>query len=708
MRRVLLASGLLLAGYIGSAQTIVTTYAQYKSAVLEEFTGIHCVYCPDGHKRANEMKADFPGRVVLVNVHEGGYAIPNANEPDFRTPYGAAIAGQTGLTGYPSGTINRHVFPALNSSMALGRNQWRAAGEEIMAERSPLNLGATTTYNAATRTVTINVEGYYTMAGNGSYNLLNIALIQDSVVGTQTGAAANPAAVLPGGKYRHDHMLRDLVTGQWGDTIKNISAQSVYSKTFTYVLPDSINGIPVTPRHCQLAIYATEGRSNIIQGINIDIDGGLNDGNNAPFYGEFVNILSGVQAGVSGTPTSFSFDFKSATPVAQDFIFELSSNAPSNWSGNYVVGGNTHTGKATINVAALGTNAIVINVNPGADPAVAKYTLNVYPTSDTASITTMEVHVISGVKELIVNGTGAFGDGNTYNYVPDYLAAFATTASNTYAVTDADVMEMAISEQALGGVEDIYLNIGWTFPSFSDEQATALKSFITAGGNVFVAGQDMGWDINDPGGYGTAVTKDLYTNYFYAAYKKDGTAANNMLVAEDSDAIFGTVTTSSVVDKYAGNIYPDEIDPLNGGAAIFYYDNSKTKVAGIRNQQSNHKIVYLGIGLEMISDVTVRNKIIDLTYQWFKGQISTEEFDLLSQGFEMYPNPTLGEFTIAVPVDGSFDVSIINTAGTEISNYSGEVTSGTIKMDHANLPSGMYMVRVTFQNQTISKKLIVK
>ncbi len=709
MRKVLLASGLVLTGFFASAQTIVTTYAQYKSAVLEEYTGIHCTYCPDGHKRANEMKAAFPGRVVLVNVHEGGYAIPSGNQPDFRTPYGTAIAGQTGLTGYPSGTINRHIFPNLNAgAMALGRNQWRVAGEEIMKERSALNLGATTSYNAATRTVTINVEGYYNMAGTGTYNLLNVALIQDSLVGPQTGASANPSAVLPGGMYRHDHMLRDFVTGQWGDTIKNVAANSVYSKTFTYVLPASVNGIPVVPRHCHLAIYATETRGNIIQGISLGIDADANDGNNAPFYGEFVNNNAAVKAGVNGTPTAFTFDYKSATPVAQDFDFELSSDAPASWSGSYVIGGNTYTGKATVNVGALGTSQIVVNVNPGTDPAVAKYTLKVHPSFDTASVTTMEVHVISGVKELIVSGTGAFGDGLNYDWNPEYMAAFATTSSTTYAVTDANVMEEAISNQALTGVEDIYLNIGWTFPSFTDEQATALKAFMNGGGNVFVSGQDIGWDINDPSGYGTTITKDLFTNYFHASYTADGSGANNKFIAESTDGIFGSVATSNVVDKYAGNIYPDEIGALNGGAPVFYYNTAKTKVGGIRNLQSNHKVVYLGIGIEMIADVVVRNNIMDLTYQWFKGTISTNEFDLLTNGFQVFPNPTAGNFTIEVPVNGNYEVSITNASGVMLKNINEDVINGRIEFTQSELPAGIYMIRLSYENQTISKKLIVK
>ena len=38
------------------AQTIVSTTPENKNAILEEFTGIYCVYCPDGHLIANNLK----------------------------------------------------------------------------------------------------------------------------------------------------------------------------------------------------------------------------------------------------------------------------------------------------------------------------------------------------------------------------------------------------------------------------------------------------------------------------------------------------------------------------------------------------------------------------------------------------------------------------------------------------------------------------
>ena len=75
------------------AQLPVSTTPQNKKVVLEEFTGINCQYCPDGHKIANNIKASKPaGDVILVNIHTGGYANPSAGQPDYRTADGNAIA----------------------------------------------------------------------------------------------------------------------------------------------------------------------------------------------------------------------------------------------------------------------------------------------------------------------------------------------------------------------------------------------------------------------------------------------------------------------------------------------------------------------------------------------------------------------------------------------------------------------------------------
>lgn len=152
---------LLLAGSM-FAQSIVGTDPENKNVVLEEFTGIHCTYCPQGHQIAQGIQNANPNDVVLINIHTGSYANPNAGEPDFRTPWGSAIAGQSGLTGYPAGTVNRHLFPGMSqgSGTAMSRGNWSAASSQILAQSSYANVGLESFIDVETRELLVNVEVY--------------------------------------------------------------------------------------------------------------------------------------------------------------------------------------------------------------------------------------------------------------------------------------------------------------------------------------------------------------------------------------------------------------------------------------------------------------------------------------------------------------------------------------------------------------------
>ena len=171
------------------AQLPVNQTADNKNVVLEEFTGIYCTFCPDGHRRAQIVKDANPNDVVLVNVHAGSYADPNGTDPDFRTPFGAALANQSGLQGYPSGTVNRHVFSG--SSTALNRGDWGTHATTILGQASYANVALQASLDIQTREITVDVEVYYTGAGSAA-NKLNVVLLQNHIEGPQTGMSANP------------------------------------------------------------------------------------------------------------------------------------------------------------------------------------------------------------------------------------------------------------------------------------------------------------------------------------------------------------------------------------------------------------------------------------------------------------------------------------------------------------------------------------
>lgn len=255
------AAAMLIAGTM-TAQTIVSTTPSNRNVIIEEFTGVNCTWCPAGHKIANELMAANPGRLWAINVHQGGYAQGSG----YTTQWGDALANQSGLEGYPSGTVNRHVFTGNHT--ALGRGNWAQASSLIMDMESPVNVGAVATFDADSRTISINVELYYTGNPDAASNYLNVALIQDNVIGPQVGAASNYPEMVVGNQYRHNHMLRDLLTGQWGEQIDNIAAGTLVERTYTYQVPASIGEVPVPSlSDLHVIVFVAKSHQEIITGV---------------------------------------------------------------------------------------------------------------------------------------------------------------------------------------------------------------------------------------------------------------------------------------------------------------------------------------------------------------------------------------------------------------------------------------------------------
>ncbi|MBR1769052.1 MAG: Omp28-related outer membrane protein [Bacteroidales bacterium] len=242
--------------------TIVSTEVQTRNVVIEEFTGVNCQYCPVGHDNVSDFAAQYPGRVVPINIHTGGYAA------QYKTNYGSAIEGQSNLEGYPAGTLNRQTSGCKTNNITPQGNSWQSTAVSFMNTASPVNVAATADIDVITRVMTIHVEIYYTsdVAQNG--NLLNIALLQDNIIGPQIITSGyNAHQKTEDGQYIHMHMLRDMITGQWGDTIaKNnegsINAGTFISKDYTYTIPQQlgINGDmwDVVLGNINLAVFVTD------------------------------------------------------------------------------------------------------------------------------------------------------------------------------------------------------------------------------------------------------------------------------------------------------------------------------------------------------------------------------------------------------------------------------------------------------------------
>lgn len=269
MKQSLLLFGGMLASSFSllAQQTPVSQTAQNKIAVLEELTGIYCQYCPDGHAIANGLATANPGKVVLVNIHAGGYAAPGGGDPDFRTADGNALNTFFNPSGsYPYGAVQRTPHASSMTSIATGRGNWSGQVSTVLGQVSPANVAMDATIDATTREVTVNVEIFYTTPQSaGTNHYLNVGILQDGVEGPQVNSGGwNPSAILPNGKYRHDHIFRGFINagGTWGEAI-DASQTGVITKTITYTLPTTVGNVPLNIGKLEFFAILHEGHNTV-------------------------------------------------------------------------------------------------------------------------------------------------------------------------------------------------------------------------------------------------------------------------------------------------------------------------------------------------------------------------------------------------------------------------------------------------------------
>lgn len=306
---------LLLAAvpFVASALNVPTT-PQPRVAVLEELTGIHCSNCPSGHSIANQIKANYPDLFIPINLHAGGYATPNRTEPDFRTDYTIALNTFLSPPGYPNGSMNR--TPAAGrTSLCTGREMWASQVRDIADQISPVNVWAAASVDPDTRQLTVNIEGFFTSDMSSDRIGLNVWLLQDGILGPQTGGGM-------GDKYVHNHMFRHNITPTWGDMINGKAAGESFIDAYSYVIPEAFRDVPCDLGNISVvvAITAEDVNHTIITACEAPVTGAgnepdptviaatmkANDIDNRGTYG--YNFFEGIVTSQQPTPiTSLQF-----------------------------------------------------------------------------------------------------------------------------------------------------------------------------------------------------------------------------------------------------------------------------------------------------------------------------------------------------------------------------------------------------------------
>lgn len=189
---------------------------QLRNVLIEDFTGIRCINCPDAAKIIEGIVQNNPHKVFVIANHvTDAFGKPyTKSKEDYRIKEGEDILNlMGGTTSLPTGAICREKF-ANQTSILISRYNWVQYTDSILSRKTPLNIEVKNTYNNKTRELITKVKIHYTAPTNGK-QYLSVSLIESGMIDLQ----ADGGHVVD--NYEHKHTLRAMMTTYNGELLKN-------------------------------------------------------------------------------------------------------------------------------------------------------------------------------------------------------------------------------------------------------------------------------------------------------------------------------------------------------------------------------------------------------------------------------------------------------------------------------------------------------
>jgi len=655
------------------AQQYVSTEPTNRNVILEEFTGRTCVWCPSGHVVANQIAANHPGRFWSVNIHSNGY-FSATSYPNLNTDKGNLIRAGFNATSFPSGVVNR------TTAGAIGRGEWTGQANTQFNQLAECNVAGFVALNPATRVASITVEVYYTGNSAVDENYLTVAMLQDSILGSQTGMSDNPAQVI-GNQYCHMHILRDFINESlWGDPISPTTQGTLITRTYTYQVPEMIgspNGVEVDLNNIHFVAWVSErfqGNPSrpILNANQLDLVFGTDD----PIYPAIMRINQ--------------------------------------------TGGNTctHTKDVEIGIQNLGTDAITsmtVLVEMEGQTQTINWEGEMPQYADEKLTTTMEVPF--GTHPITATIIEANGSPYTFE---------ATGSLNCIEWAEIETEEEEV-QMRLDLMQDKYgAQITWDVKTADGIVLASGGPYTTLAGatstqlhvEMFTipANECATFHIHDGGQNGICCS---YGHGYYLIKDSDG----NVLIGDENNGQFGSdashlISVRGPEPQVNVNIGETQVSGINYNHADFIapldYEGFPDEVGfECRKVTSSEPMIVQGFlnefrnilgftdDLEMSTIYVVKAYAV-VNGETYYGQETTfqtwmEGVNELMQSLKVYPNPASN--VLNIEGEGMTQVEVYNTMGQRVMMM--EVDGNAAKVNTESLSNGMYVVRIHANDGTV-------
>ncbi len=198
---------------------------QMKKVLLEDFTGVRCTNCPQGHSLTKTLETQNPDQIIAVALHSDFLAFPYPGNQDLRSQAANDIANIFSPPAKPSALIDRHLFPGeVIKCYLLGK--WTGYVNDRLQEDAPVNITLSSTFDDVARETVLRMELVYTEAQSVD-NRYGLWIMEDNLQSAQLNGSTIDSP------YIHQHVIREYITPASGVALtENLEGGRVIIKEF--------------------------------------------------------------------------------------------------------------------------------------------------------------------------------------------------------------------------------------------------------------------------------------------------------------------------------------------------------------------------------------------------------------------------------------------------------------------------------------------
>ena len=268
----------------------------------------------------------------------------------------------------------------------------------------------------------------------------------------------------------------------------------------------------------------------------------------------------------------------------------------------------------------------------------------------------LAVYTVPGLEPdiFLIDGFDRASTGNTCDFIRYHAHAVKELGLPFVSATNEAVTGDLIHLGEYTVVDYILGDESTVDETFSTGEQAKVKTFLQAGGRLFVSGAEIAWDLDYKG---SSTDKDFFRNFLKAQYTADapGNVSGTYYSAEGIEGgLFDGIHNITFDNGTHGTLnvkWADAVTGVNGGENVIRYKNVSTHTIGgvsfeglFPGGSVPGKLVYMGFPFETVYPANMRNILMEKILSFLQAEpsaVDDTEAGLPSNYFlaQNYPNP---------------------------------------------------------------------